>query len=147
LSLVDPDNRRPVDFTLRRSLLEAVKTMAAGEAWTRRAEGAPKLWLIRRTLKLRAQIANFPGLDYWPLAARGARAEHVIAFARGDQVITVVPRLVLKLNQDWQDTALELPAGEWHNVFSGETLSGAVRLDAMLAKFPVALLVRKEPDR
>jgi (1->4)-alpha-D-glucan 1-alpha-D-glucosylmutase len=147
LSLVDPDNRRPVDFALRRSLLEAAKTLSAEDAWKGRAEGVPKLWLIRRTLQLRAQIADFGGLDYEPLAARGARAEHVIAYARGDQIITVVPRLVLKLNRDWQDTTLALPAGEWHNEFGGEPLRGVVRLDALLAKFPVALLVRKEPGR
>ena len=61
-SLVDPDNRRPVHFYLRRRLLAEVKSLGAREAWDRRTEGLPKIWLLYKTLKLRAQHQEFPVL-------------------------------------------------------------------------------------
>jgi (1->4)-alpha-D-glucan 1-alpha-D-glucosylmutase len=145
-SLVDPDNRRPVDFARRRYFLEATGVLTGEDAWKRRAEGVPKLWLIQKTLEMRGQIANYPDLDYQPLDAKGVRGEHVAAFCRGGRVIAVVPRFYLKLNGDWQDTVLELPAGIWVEEFSGHTFSGIVRLAELLQKFPAALLVRKENE-
>ena len=75
LSLVDPDNRRPVDFEVRRGLLEDAATLSAEEAWRRREEGLPKLWLIRKTLAARAQRPEwFAGTSaYEPLIARAVR--------------------------------------------------------------------------
>lgn len=143
LSLVDPDNRRPVNFGLRKKLLEEADSISAEQAWERRAEGLPKLWLIRKALKRRARIDNFPDLDYEPIAAQGAKSTHVVAFSRGGRIVTIVPRLPLKLNNDWQDTALQLP-GHWRNEFTGESYADEIRMENLFQKFPVALLVRKE---
>lgn len=143
-SLVDPDNRRPVDFALRQKLVRGIETVSAEDAWKRRAEGFAKLWLIQKTLKLRARVAGCHDLGYDPVFAQGAKAEHVLAFSRGKVVLPVVPRLFFKLNHDWQDTTLKLPAGDWHDEYGGEIFSGEIRLDKLFQKFPVALLVRKE---
>jgi (1->4)-alpha-D-glucan 1-alpha-D-glucosylmutase len=147
LSLVDPDNRRPVDYGLRRQRLDALEGATPEAIWARIDEGLPKLWVIRQALALRRrQPALFgPQGDYQPLLAQGARAGHVVAFARGSRAITVVPRLVLGLNGDWADTTLELPPGRWHNQLSGdEVRDGVVRLAGLLTRFPVSLLVREE---
>ena len=145
-SLVDPDNRRPVNFYLHRRLLAEAKPLSAKQVWERRAEGLPKMWLIQKTLAVRAREPNFYSLDYEPLFADGAKAEHVVAFSRGGKIAVIVPRFLLKLKDDWQDTALKLPAGNWRNEFTGEDFSGEIRLENLFQVFPVALLVRKEND-
>jgi (1->4)-alpha-D-glucan 1-alpha-D-glucosylmutase len=145
-SLVDPDNRRPVDFALRRELQSAVGQATAEETWRRRGEGLPKLFLIQRTLEVRAKLGNFPDLEYLPIFANGAKRSHVVAFARGDRVITVVPRWWLKLNHDWQDTALKLPSGTWRDVFSRRDFTDEIRLNNCFNAFPAMLLIRKESD-
>jgi (1->4)-alpha-D-glucan 1-alpha-D-glucosylmutase len=146
-SLVDPDNRRPVDFELCRRLLAEAKDISAEAAWERRAEGLPKLWLIHKTLALRARQAGaFAGVSrYEPLSVLGAKADHAVAFIRDANIIAVAPRLVLGLGGDWADTTLELPLGSWRNELTGESgLDGSVPLGNLLQKFPVALLVREE---
>jgi (1->4)-alpha-D-glucan 1-alpha-D-glucosylmutase len=146
-SLVDPDNRRSVDFELRRRLLDEVKNLTAQAAWERRAEGLPKLWLIHKTLALRARQAGaFAGVSrYEPLSVLGTKAGHAVAFIRDATIIAVVPRLVLGLGGDWADTTLELPLGNWRNELTEEEgLAGSVPLGDLLRKFPVALLVQKE---
>src|ERR1700722_6890156 len=70
-SLVDPDNRRPVDFELRRQLLAETKELSAEEAWKRRETGLPKLWLIRKVLTLRAQHEGVFNGSHEPVSARG----------------------------------------------------------------------------
>jgi (1->4)-alpha-D-glucan 1-alpha-D-glucosylmutase len=145
LSLVDPDNRRPVDFNLRRRLLSELDSHTADEIWSFRGEGLPKLWLIRQTLKLRsARPELFTGLrDYEPLRAKGAKAAHVIAFIRSGASATIVPRLVLGMAGDWGDTSIEIPPGNWQNVFTNEEFpGGCLRLEELLRRFPVALLAR-----
>jgi (1->4)-alpha-D-glucan 1-alpha-D-glucosylmutase len=147
LSLVDPDNRRPVDFERRRRLLEELDALggrAAGVAWQRRDEGLPKLLLVSRALRLRSRRPDlFARAAYAPLQACGSRARHALAFCRGGGAVTIVPRLVLGLGGDWQDTAVELPSGRWRDVFTGaEAQGGAVPLRELLAAFPVALLER-----
>ncbi len=146
-SLVDPDNRRPVDFALRQRLLAGLKALPVEEVWRRRDEGLPKLWLIQRVLALRAQRPNLlvGSSSYEAISARGAKAKHAVSFMRGHGAITVVPRLVLGLAQDWADTTLEIPRGEWRNELTGENVeSGPVLLEQLLRRFPVALLARKE---
>jgi (1->4)-alpha-D-glucan 1-alpha-D-glucosylmutase len=137
LSLVDPDNRRPVDYEERRRLLQELAALPPPEEILARMDsGLPKLWVIRQALRLRAHGS------YAPLPARGERAGHVFAFSRGDRTITVVPRLVIAMGGDWKDTSLELPPGRWHNELTGEDRSGGeVRLADLLRRFPVALLV------
>jgi (1->4)-alpha-D-glucan 1-alpha-D-glucosylmutase len=147
LSLVDPDNRRPVDYDLRRQRLAALEGLTPEAIWARIDEGLPKLWVIRQALALRRRLPALfgPQGDYQPLGARGGQAEHVVAFARGGRVIAVVPRLVIGVNGDWADTTIELPRGAWHNELTGdEVRGGAVRLAELLARFPVSLLVREE---
>ena len=145
LSLVDPDNRRPVDFGLRREQLARLDMLSPAEILERADEGLPKLWLLREALALRRRRPGAFGVDgsYQPVAARGPRADHAVAFLRGDQVLTLVPRLVLGLSDDWQDTVLPLPPGRWRNVLSGEDFDGGdIPLAQLLATFPVALLER-----
>jgi maltooligosyltrehalose synthase len=140
LSLVDPDNRRPVDFARRRDLLAALD---AGQP----AAGldAAKLLVTSAALRLRrARPGWFTAGGYTPLPATGPAAGHAVAFARGGSV-TVVTRLPARLRQrgGWADTALPLPDGPgWRDVLSGATLAGPrPLLSELLERHPVALLV------
>jgi len=145
-SLVDPDNRRPVDFELRRRLLAEIGTLPVGEILNRYAEGLPKLFMLQRVLAVRRRFAEAFGPEggYRPLAATGERAGHLVAFMRGGWAVTLAPRLVVGLDGDWRDTVVELPAGAWKNVFSGQSFSGGAHEPARLfARFPVALLMRE----
>jgi (1->4)-alpha-D-glucan 1-alpha-D-glucosylmutase len=146
LSLVDPDNRRPVDYDLRRRLLADLKRgLTPEEILARMEEGLPKLWVIHQGLHLRRRNPEpfGPQGDYEPLRASGPRADHAVAFARRGEVAVVVPRLPLRLSGDWQGTTLELPPGAWRNELTGEEVEGGERPVAeLLARFPVALLAR-----
>jgi (1->4)-alpha-D-glucan 1-alpha-D-glucosylmutase len=146
LSLVDPDNRRPVDYALRRRLLSELEGMRVEEIWSRIDEGLPKLWIISQTLKLRRSRKLLgPESSYHPLVARGEKSAHVVAFARGERAITVVPRLVLKLGGSWGDSTVELPPGRWHHTFTNEVFNGGeLRVANLLKRFPVALLSRED---
>jgi (1->4)-alpha-D-glucan 1-alpha-D-glucosylmutase len=140
-SLVDPDNRRPVDFASRMRLLAEVKQLSAEEAWKRRGEGLPKLWLIQKTLAYRALHEEVFSGDYEPLFPRGENAEHIVAFIRCGDAITVVPRFTR--SRAGEMPALHLPGGNWRDEFTGEHFSGEVATDDLFRKFPVALLVRE----
>jgi (1->4)-alpha-D-glucan 1-alpha-D-glucosylmutase len=145
LSLVDPDNRRPVDYGLRRKLLKELKTLDVDGVMARMDEGLPKLWVIHRALTLREKHREWFGRDaeYVPLMAAGAKAEHVIAYRRGENVVTAVPRLWTSFQGEWGDTSLDVPEGTWVNELSKETLQGGmIKLADLLRKFPVALLTR-----
>jgi len=146
LNLVDPDNRRPVDFALRRSLLDELQRINLDEIWERMDEGLPKLFLIHRALETRRRYPHLFGSQatYYPLQAQGEKAQHAVAFQRGKGLISVVPRLVMGLGGSWGNTTIELPRGTWINQFTqAEVKGGQVRLDQLLERFPVALLVRK----
>jgi (1->4)-alpha-D-glucan 1-alpha-D-glucosylmutase len=146
LSLVDPDNRRPVDYALRQRLLAELDRLSPEEIWERRDDGLPKLWTLRQALAARReQSAAFgPQSAYTPLAATGERAPHLVAFMRGESVITLAPRLVIGLGGDWRDTTIELPEGQWRNTLTGDTFNGgALALADALRRFPVALLVKQ----
>ena len=143
-SLVDPDNRRPVDFTSRQSLLEEAKSLSPEKIWERRAEGLPKLWLIQKTLHWRKACHDFETLDYQPLFATPPRGDHVFTFVRGEKAIVVVPRFLLKLNGMWDQTTIKLPEGRWSDEFTGETFEDKVLLETLFRRFPVALLVQKD---
>lgn len=145
LRLVDPDNRGPVDFALRRRLLAELRAGLPPEViWARREEGLPKLWLIAQALGLRRERPQAFGTEagYEPLETEGRWADHVIAFARAGEVATVAPRQVLNVH-DWLGTAVELPPGQWRNRLTQETVRGRVRVQDLLARFPVALLARE----
>jgi (1->4)-alpha-D-glucan 1-alpha-D-glucosylmutase len=149
LSLVDPDNRRPVDFPVRSRLLaelDALGDRAAAVAWERRAEGLPKLLVVSRALRLRgAWPEAFAGGAYRELPVAGPCAAHAVAFCRGEAVCAVVPRLSVRLQRSggWTGTAVELPPGDWVDRLTGRASSGGeVPVAKLLAGFPVALLER-----
>ncbi|TVP45608.1 MAG: malto-oligosyltrehalose synthase [Gemmatimonadales bacterium] len=153
LSLVDPDNRRPVDFGLRRRLLAELPGLTPEDILARSDEGLPKLHLTREALRVRREFPRCFGVHgtYRALESTGPAAQHVVAFARGPDVVTVVPRLTVRLAGAWEDTSLELPEGSWVNRLTGEVLGGPrdpsgprVLLRELLDRFPAALLVRME---
>ncbi len=141
-SLVDPDNRRPVDFGVRRRLLDEVGPMTAADAWQRAGEGVAKLWLLRRVLALRSERPEAFAGSYQPLTVDGASGDRVVAFLRNGTLAVVVPRLVVGLSS-WGDTALELPEGSWRDVLHDRQIDGHVSLSELLATFPVAVLERQ----
>jgi (1->4)-alpha-D-glucan 1-alpha-D-glucosylmutase len=147
-SLVDPDNRRPVDYRVRRWLLAKAFSASPEDAWAEVDSGLPKLWLVQRTLAARREheAAFAPPASYRPLEALGPRAAHVFAFVRGEEVASVVPRLWLGFRGEWGATELALPAGAWRDALSGELhlSSGAVSVAQLLRRFPVALLARQD---
>ncbi len=138
-SLVDPDNRRPVDFALRRRLLaEAGPVCPDGPA----DDGRAKLHVVRTALRLRRERPDL--FDrYEPLRATGAAAGHLLAFDRGGAV-TVVTRLPLGLERagGWRDTRLELPPGQWRDLLTDRPASPEA--GTLLGDLPVALLVRED---
>jgi (1->4)-alpha-D-glucan 1-alpha-D-glucosylmutase len=147
LSLVDPDNRRPVDYDLRRRLLKEVHVASLEQIMQRIDEGLPKLWTMHRGLTLRRRYPQRFGetAAYTPILATGRKAEHAIAFLRGDSIATIVPRWTMSLNNDWADTKIVLPEGRWHNHLTDEPLLGGSNLlSKLLAEFPVALLTKEE---
>jgi (1->4)-alpha-D-glucan 1-alpha-D-glucosylmutase len=154
-SLVDPDNRRPVDYTRRSRMLQQLQTSLAAAGEDRRAlgrqllrtkeAGSVKLYITSLALNCRR---THPGLfsagDYVPTQAIGARREHVFAFARchgADAAMVVAPRLIARLlpeEQDlllgevaWQDTRVLLegidPHQGWRNLFTGEPITLTVQ--------------------
>jgi (1->4)-alpha-D-glucan 1-alpha-D-glucosylmutase len=109
-------------------------------------EGMPKLWLIRQALALRKRHPDWFGSQAGiePLEVRGERRDHVVAFIRGQSVVTIVPRLVAKLGGDWRDTEIEIPRGEWTNLMTGERLRARrIKPGELMRRFPVALLARE----
>jgi (1->4)-alpha-D-glucan 1-alpha-D-glucosylmutase len=150
LSLVDPDNRREVDFArnhrdlteLDTSLDESLRGNLAGgdlDSFSR-----AKLLVTSRALRLRRARPQWFTGDYEPLAASGPAAGHAFAFQRGGQAVTVVTRLPVGLRRHggWQDTALPLPGGPWADMLTGTVHHGpAVPMTELTSRLPVALLV------
>lgn len=139
-SLVDPDNRRPVDLARRRDLLHALADASVRDVVG--DLGAMKLWTIRRVLGLRRRHpARFAGA-YRALEAQGPHAHRVFAFARGDELVTIVPRLGVHAD-GFRDTTLELPPGSWVDVLTDQPFSGGACAVARLWRsLPIALLTR-----
>jgi len=144
LSLVDPDNRRVVDFQLRRRLLSEIQDAEVEQVLARADEGVPKLWLVTRLLRARRERPElFGGSGYSPVVAHGAKANHVVSFVR-DRLLVVVPRLLFGLAGDWADTTIELPKAHWKDLLTGQEEDGEapVALSSLLNAFPVAVLAR-----
>jgi (1->4)-alpha-D-glucan 1-alpha-D-glucosylmutase len=136
LSLVDPDNRRPVDFADRRSRLARLD---AGEAAADLSD--EKLLVVSRALRLRRDHPGCFGAtsSYSPVATSTSRA---VAFARGGSVVSVVSRLTARA-PSWDDETLDLPPGRWRDLLMDEAYEGGpVALAGLLSALPVALLVR-----
>lgn len=156
-SLVDPDNRRPVDFALRQDMLRDLKDFVsvpheqllrrARELMDRPEDGRIKLYVTWKTLSLRLQYQDvFQHGAYIPLDVYGEKREHICAFARkradGKACIIAVPRLLAKLigfeSRDtpaspavWSDTQVEIPSvvqgTEFQNIFTGEPIEGKMQ--------------------
>jgi len=151
-SLVDPDNRRPVDWHSRQALLARIAQLPVrklAEGWR---DGREKMFVASRLLRLRRDHPElFAEGDYLPLEVEGSRATHLCAFARRrDQQILVVaaPRLMHRLHHggavaDWGATALVLPQpGPWHDLFTGKRIDAEdkVAVADLLGDFPVSVL-------
>ncbi|MFE9959889.1 malto-oligosyltrehalose synthase [Micromonospora sp. NPDC005299] len=137
-SLVDPDNRRPVDFAVRRELLARLD---GGWQPAVAADGAAKLLVVSRTLRLRRDNPElFTG--YRPVPARGPAGAHAVAFDRGG-AIAVATRLPLRLARagGWRDTTLTISGNSVTDVFTGRVYSGSeLLMHDLLSTYPVALL-------
>ncbi|GAA4330128.1 malto-oligosyltrehalose synthase [Flaviaesturariibacter amylovorans] len=160
-SLVDPDNRRPVDYDARKAWLQEVMNVPAvggvADLWKERRDGRIKLWLTHQLLQLRAASPDlFQQGAYLPLQAEGTYKDNVFAFARrhgGTALIVVVPLCPAALVSgaealatfDWKDTAIQLPAevsGEWTGLLDNK--SGTARktlpVNGLFDPLPFALL-------
>jgi (1->4)-alpha-D-glucan 1-alpha-D-glucosylmutase len=150
-SLVDPDNRRPVDFRARQEALQQDTPPAALlKTWQ---SGAVKQAVIARALRLRQEFpALFAKGDYIKLEAEGAMAPHSLAFSRGEgkqRIVVAVTRLATKFLSDapllpaaaWADTTLTLPGGNWTDVFRGIRVTGeTIQATTLFPDLPIALL-------
>jgi (1->4)-alpha-D-glucan 1-alpha-D-glucosylmutase len=140
LSLVDPDNRRAVDFEARARMLHALDAPGAPVPPID-AGGAAKLLVTSRALRLRRDSPEL-FTRYTRLEAVGAASDHVVAFDRGG-ALTVATRLPVGLEGlgGWGDTVVLVPAGSYVDAFTGRACSGgAIPLADLLATYPVALL-------
>lgn len=166
LNMVDPDNRRPVDYALRARMLAEMREREAEDLpgllrdlVARPRDGRCKLLLIYRALKTRtAQPSLFQYGEYLPLAVEGARKESVFAFARtfGNRWhVSVLPRLLAGFVPEggaplgralWEDTRIRFPGeapARWSDAISGRELrmeNGSLAVGDVLSHFPVALL-------
>ncbi|MCF8108996.1 MAG: malto-oligosyltrehalose synthase [Desulfohalobiaceae bacterium] len=169
LSLVDPDNRRLVDYPQRMAMLDSVRRQARenlpqllDELLETSQDGRIKLYLIWKGLHLRRELTSVFHRGCWlPLQTHGRYSRHVLAFAgtAGKQwVIAVAPRFMRSLIEPeqvpcgpaiWQDTHIELPEGApaaWRERLSERRLKGegSLPVGAVLKRFPVGLLVGEE---
>jgi (1->4)-alpha-D-glucan 1-alpha-D-glucosylmutase len=169
-SLVDPDNRQPVDYALRIRMLAGIKDdmtrknhpVLAKELTSSMKDGRIKLYITYRALKLRKELRQvFEQGEYIPLEVAGARSGHVIAFARrllNSMIVVAVPRFLAKIlllpdsrfDAIWEDTRIVLPAGageeRYTHIFTGEVVAGdgnAISCWDIFRNFPVALLEKK----
>ena len=143
LSLVDPDNRRPVDHAALDDLLGSLDGLEA-ESAARRGPGELKLWLVSRLLDARrGQPGLRPGAGYEPRELEGALATRAVCFGRGDDVVVIVPCRGHAALSGWGATSCELPAGSWRSVLTGaEHQGGRQRVESLAGPLPVAVLVR-----
>jgi (1->4)-alpha-D-glucan 1-alpha-D-glucosylmutase len=160
-SLVDPDNRQPVDFPSRVAALLTENKALPIELLQEWRDGRIKQWLINRTLNLRNQYSSlFAYGDYQPLAVEGEQADHIVAFSREHQgccMIVVIPHLPASLLADceiplipaeaWGDTVVLLPPSlssrTFHDpvVASAQVLGDRLPVREVLDEFPVYISV------
>ena len=172
LSLVDPDNRRPVDFEMRERLLNQLDAAAeqnreqlCRELFSEMTDGRIKLYVLSQGLRFRRQRETlFRRGEYLPLQASGPQAAQAISFARrqqGQLVLTVAPRLALRLlgpsgvGEAFAETYIQLPWQQQElalkDIFTGRTFqtpmldgSAAIRVGEVLSSFPVSILEKVE---
>jgi (1->4)-alpha-D-glucan 1-alpha-D-glucosylmutase len=152
-SLVDPDNRRPVDYARRREMLRSLENVAPAELLQQWPDGRIKLLLTQRLLRFRRDHPLlFQRGNYLPLTMAGEFADCCIAFAReheGKWIAVMVPRLSSRVGfppvgEKWKDTTLELPGSisieSATEIFSRRELQGrTLRLDEAMAALPFAV--------
>lgn len=131
-SLVDPDNRRPVNYPARRAALKSLHH--------------PKMRVVSAALRLRrARPETFLRGGYCPLLPAGSAAEHAVAFRRGDDVLVAVSRFTVRLAETgWGDTVIRLPEGCWTDRLTGTERAGSTPAAELFADLPVALLERAD---
>jgi (1->4)-alpha-D-glucan 1-alpha-D-glucosylmutase len=148
LRLVDPDNRGPVDYEVRRSMLAELQAgMPVEEILKRIDSGMPKLWVIYKALHLRKERPDWfdRNSSYSSLTVDGSKREHLIAYLRGESVAVIVSRWNARLSGNFASTAVQIPKGNWNHLLTGESFEGgSIRAQNLLGRFPVALLVRSE---
>jgi malto-oligosyltrehalose synthase len=146
LSMVDPDNRRPVDFEVRQKFLEANSSLSLKDLEKNKFNGQIKIWLLQQLLHLRATSADvLESGDYLPISITGKYADDVLAFARVYQdqwLVTIVP---IRAETDLRDTYLHFPQEapvSYENVFTKEKgLTGKkVEISKVLSAFAIAVL-------
>ena len=146
LRLVDPDNRGPIDYEIRRTMLAELRAgLSVEEIMESMDNGMPKLWVIYKALHLRRDHPEWFGdnSSYLPLTVEGPKQAHLIAFCRGKSVAVLAPRWNVRLGVGFGSTTVEIPPGRWTNVLCDEEVSeGKNRAQYLLRRFPVALLVR-----
>src|SRR5436309_5227587 len=117
-SLVDPDNRRPVDYQRRREMLAVLPTAAPEELMRNWPDGRIKMFLTQRVLQFRREHADlFQRGEYSPVTASGAFAECCVSFGRelaGKWIVVIAPRLTSRIGfppvgERWTDTSSEVP--------------------------------------
>ncbi|MDQ3745259.1 MAG: malto-oligosyltrehalose synthase [Acidobacteriota bacterium] len=174
-TLVDPDNRRPVDYEQRRAMLASLREVGDGDVTEfvlglleQPEDGRVKLYVTARALDFRRERGElFARGQYLPLRAAGRRADSVVSFARaldGDACIVVAGRFFTRLGVGragplglsraaWGDTRLavgELPPARYRDVFTGrefDAREGALALADVLSPLPVALLFRLDTEQ
>ncbi len=131
-SLVDPDNRGPVDYAARRVALTDLDH--------------PKMRVTTAALRLRRRRPDtFLAGGYRPVLASGQASNHVVAFSRGDDVAVAVSRWTLQLEEiGWGDTELSLPTSRWTDVLTGRQWEHRVSAVELFGELPVALLERTD---
>jgi (1->4)-alpha-D-glucan 1-alpha-D-glucosylmutase len=138
-SLVDPDNRRGVDFSVRRAVLERFGSDQRGpDQWS---DPDTKCWVTGQALRSRRHRSEL-FTTYRPLSADGPGGDHLVAFDRGGS-ITLATRLPVRLEAagGWQDTTLVLPTGSYRDQLTGRLLTGSISVGETLGQYPVALLL------
>ncbi len=165
LSLVDPDNRRPVDYEKRAAWLDELKgSVSVEDLWENRYDGKIKLWLQYLLLQDRKHNPDdYRAASYIPLEVKGKYADHILAFARrGVQSSTVVvlPLHIAALceaektdilNLNWKNTRIEVPAGApeaWRNLLNGvagKIKSGSIKVQELFTALPMAVLKLEHP--
>jgi (1->4)-alpha-D-glucan 1-alpha-D-glucosylmutase len=147
-SLVDPDNRRPVDYERRTRMLASFRNADAGKLLRQWKDGRVKLFVTAKVLEARKRHIDVFRSGTYRAVDGGANC---VAFTRGDSVLVAVPRLTTQLVKPphfpvgdvWGETALAV-GGNWRNVFTGETVGGdQLALREVFATFPVAVLERE----
>ena len=150
LSLVDPDNRRPVDYDAAGALLASLDVQGAAPPDPTGDDGAAKLLVVSRALRLRREHPEWFGAasSYRPVVATGERAAHLVGLARAERVVALAPRLPVGLEAagGWGQTRVALPEGRWRDRLTGSDVAGGGerRVADLLGAFPLALLVREE---